>query len=58
MGCREERIKERKRNMTVQELTDIINEEKDRRGVGYISAHSYFDKLLNDPQLTSILHLP
>ena len=36
----------------------IINEEKDRRGVGYISAHNYFDKLLNDPQLTSVLHLP
>ena len=37
---------------------EFINEEKDRRGVGYISAHSYFDKLLNDPQLTSVLHLP
>ena len=35
----------------------VINKEKDRRGIGYISAHSYFDQLLSDPELTSILHL-
>lgn len=36
----------------------VINEEKDRHGIGYISAHSYFKKLLEDPNLTSVLHLP
>ena len=36
----------------------IINKENNRKGIGYISAHSYFDNLLNDPELTSILHLP
>lgn len=36
----------------------VINKGEGRMGIGYISAHSHFDKLLNDPQLTSILHLP
>lgn len=36
----------------------VINKEKDRKGIGYISAHSYFDQLLSDPELTSVLHLP
>lgn len=36
----------------------VINKENDRRGIGYISAHSYFDQLLSDPELTSVLHLP
>lgn len=36
----------------------IIDKEKDRFGIGYISSHSYFDKLLSDPKLTSVLHLP
>ncbi|MGL5314029.1 MAG: PIG-L family deacetylase [Peptostreptococcaceae bacterium] len=36
----------------------IIDTTKQRRGIGYISAHSYFDKLLKDSSLTSILHLP
>ena len=36
----------------------VINKIENRHGIGYISAHSYFDKLLNDPELTSVLHLP
>ncbi|MEG1410814.1 MAG: PIG-L family deacetylase [Terrisporobacter sp.] len=36
----------------------LINEAKERRGIGYTSAHSYFDHLLQDPSLTSVLHLP
>ena len=33
----------------------LIDVEKKRFGIGYISAHSYFDHLLNDPKLTSVL---
>lgn len=36
----------------------VINKGNDRRGIGYISAHSHFDQLLSDPELTSVLHLP
>lgn len=36
----------------------IIDESKNRYGIGYISAHSHFDYLLNDKNLTSVLHLP
>lgn len=36
----------------------IIDEKLSRHGIGYISAHSYFDKLLRDKNLTSVLHLP
>lgn len=33
----------------------IINKEHKQFGIGYISAHSYFDKLLRDPELKSVL---
>lgn len=36
----------------------VINKGEGRMGIGYISAHSHFDQLLSDPQLTSVLHLP
>lgn len=36
----------------------VINKDKERRGIGYISAHSHFDQLFADPELTSVLHLP
>lgn len=36
----------------------VINKEKGRRGIGYISSHRYFDNLLKDSDLTSFLHLP
>ena len=36
----------------------VIDKEKNRKGIGYISAHSHFDQLLDDPELTSVLHLP
>lgn len=34
----------------------LIDEKKHRYGIGYTSAHSYFDELLLDPNLTSILY--
>lgn len=36
----------------------VINKDEDRHGIGYISAHSHFDQLLSDPELTSVFHLP
>lgn len=36
----------------------LVNDSKGRMGIGYTSAHSYFDHLFRDPTLTSILHLP
>ncbi|WP_243444970.1 PIG-L family deacetylase [Romboutsia maritimum] len=36
----------------------VKDENINRHGIGYTSAHSYFDKLLNDEYLTSVLHLP
>ena len=33
----------------------IVDIENGRYGVGYISAHSYFDNLLKSPNLESIL---
>lgn len=36
----------------------VVDPTRDRKGIGYISAHSYFDHLLKDEELTSILHLP
>lgn len=36
----------------------LINKAANRYGVGYTSAHTYFDYLLRDKHLTSILHLP
>lgn len=51
---------------TLQEYDKIINAcykykikdtSKNTDGIGYESAHSYFDVLMNDPNLPSILHL-
>ena len=33
----------------------LIDVKNNRFGIGYISAHSYFDYLLSDPKLTSVL---
>lgn len=33
----------------------IVNEKNNKFGIGYTSAHSYFDYLLKDPKLTSVL---
>ena len=35
----------------------LIDVDNKRFGIGYISAHSYFDHLLKDPKLTSILSI-
>ena len=35
-----------------------VNSKIEKMGIGYTSAHNYFDSLLNDECLTSILHLP
>lgn len=52
---------------TLQEYDKIMNacykykikdNNKNIDGIGYESAHSYFDRLMNDPNLPSILHLP
>lgn len=52
---------------TLQEYDKIMNacykyklkdNNKNIDGIGYKSAHSYFDILMNDPNLPSILHLP
>ncbi|MBO3445106.1 PIG-L family deacetylase [Clostridium sp. CCUG 7971] len=34
-----------------------VDEKKNKFGIGYTSAHSYFDKLLSDPRLTSVLSI-
>ena len=33
----------------------VVNSKRKMYGIGYISAHSYFEHLLNDPELTSVL---
>ncbi|MCC0651113.1 MULTISPECIES: PIG-L family deacetylase [unclassified Clostridioides] len=33
----------------------VVNSKRKMYGIGYISAHSYFENLLNDPELTSVL---
>ncbi|HBG5343176.1 TPA: PIG-L family deacetylase [Clostridioides difficile] len=33
----------------------VVNSKRKMYGIGYISAHSYFEHLLDDPELTSVL---
>ncbi|MEG1142285.1 MAG: PIG-L family deacetylase [Clostridia bacterium] len=35
----------------------IVDTKKEKFGIGYISAHSYFDELLNDPKYKSVLSI-
>lgn len=35
----------------------VIDENKGKLGIGYISAHSYFDHLYSDPNYTSVLSI-
>ncbi|WP_052356815.1 PIG-L deacetylase family protein [[Clostridium] dakarense] len=35
----------------------VVDEKKKKFGIGYTSAHSYFDRLLSDPKLSSVLSI-
>ena len=48
---------ERDRAKKAMDQYKVIDENKGKLGIGYISAHSYFDHLYSDPNYTSVLSI-